>query len=147
MLEFGRFRVLLRRRQLVADGMPIALGTRAFDLLLALVEADGSLVTKEELMNRVWPGIVVAEENLKVQISALRNALGEDRDFIRTEFGRGYWFTGAVRSTLASGACEHPTRRGHRSRRLRSSMEIPRRPLSHWCVQGQPSGRFDPAHP
>jgi DNA-binding winged helix-turn-helix (wHTH) protein len=136
-LEFGRFRVLLRRRQLVADGVPIELATRGFDLLLALAEADGSLVTKEELMNRVWPGIVVAEENLKVQISALRKALGEDRDFIRTEFGRGYRFTAAVRSTFASGACQHPTRRGHRSsQRLRSSMEIPRRPLSHWCVQG-----------
>jgi DNA-binding winged helix-turn-helix (wHTH) protein len=131
MLEFGRFCVLLRRRQLVADGVPIKLGTRAFDLLLALLEAEGSLVTKEEFMSRVWPGIVVAEENLKVQISALREAFGEDRDFIRTEFGRGYRFTAAVRSTLASAACQHPTRRGHRSRqRLRSSMEIPRRPLS-----------------
>jgi DNA-binding winged helix-turn-helix (wHTH) protein len=137
MLEFGRFRILLRRRQLVADGMPIPLGTRAFDLLLVLLEANGSLVTKEELMSRVWPGIVVAEENLKVQMSALRKAFGEDRDFIRTEFGRGYRFTATVRSTFASGACQHPTRRGHRSsQRLRSSMEIPRRPLSHWCVQG-----------
>ena len=99
-LEFGRFRVLLRRRQLMADGVPIELGTRAFDLLSVLVEANGSLVTKEELMSRVWPGIVVVEENLKVQISALREAFGEDRDFIRTEFGRGYRFTAAVRSTL-----------------------------------------------
>src|ERR1700741_4958697 len=99
-LGFGRFRVLLRRRQLVVDGVEIELGTRGFDLLLALAEANGSLVTKEELMNRVWPGIVVAEENLKVQISALRKALGEDREFIRTEFGRGYRFTAAVRSTV-----------------------------------------------
>ena len=111
MLEFGRFRILLRRRQLVADGMPIPLGTRAFDLLLVLLEANGSLVTKEELMSRVWPGIVVAEENLKVQISALRKALGDDREFIRTEFGRGYRFTGAVRSTFASGARQGPRRR------------------------------------
>ena len=110
-LEFGRFRILLRRRRLVADGVPIELATRGFDLLLALVEADGSLVTKEELMNRVWPGIVVAEENLKVQISALRKALGEDREFIRTEFGRGYRFTATVRSTFASGACQGPRRR------------------------------------
>ena len=50
MLEFGRFRVLLRQRQLVADGVPIELGTRALDLLLVLLEADGSLITKEELM-------------------------------------------------------------------------------------------------
>src|SRR5689334_2502305 len=68
-LEFGRFCLLLRQRQLVANGVPVELGTRAFDLLLVLVEADGSLVTKDELFSRVWPGIVVAEENLKVQIS------------------------------------------------------------------------------
>jgi DNA-binding winged helix-turn-helix (wHTH) protein len=121
MLEFGRFRVLLRRRQLVAEGVPIELGARAFDLLLALLEADGSLVTKEELMSRVWPGIAVAEGNLKVQIFTLRKALGDDCDFIRTDFGRGYRFTATVRSTVAWGACQHPTRRGHRSsQRLRS---------------------------
>jgi DNA-binding winged helix-turn-helix (wHTH) protein len=117
MLEFGRFRVLLRQRQLVADGVPIELGTRALDLLLVLLEADGALVTKDELLSRVWPGIVVAEENLKVQISALRKALGEDRDFIRTEFGRGYRFTAMARSTVALGACQRPTRGRHGSSR------------------------------
>jgi DNA-binding winged helix-turn-helix (wHTH) protein len=95
-LEFGRFRVLLRRRQLLADGVPVELGTRAFDLLLILLQADGSLVSKEALLSRVWPGIVVSEENLKVQVSALRKALGADRDVIRTEFGRGYRFTGVL---------------------------------------------------
>ena len=110
-LEFGRFQVLLRQRQLVSDTGPIELGTRALDLLLVLLEADGSLVTKDELMSRVWPGIVVAEENLKVQISALRKALGEDRDFIRTEFRRGYRFTAAVRSTVARSTCQRPARR------------------------------------
>ena len=104
-LAFGRFRVLLRQRQLVAEGVPVELGTRALDLLLVLLEADGSLVAKDELMSRVWPGIVVSEENLKVQICALRKALGADRDFIRTEFGRGYRLVVAVRSTGARGAC------------------------------------------
>lgn len=84
-LEFGRFRVLLRERRLVSDGVPIEVGTRALDLLLVLLEADGSLVTKDELMSRVWPGIVVAEENLKGQICALRKALGEYRDFIHRD--------------------------------------------------------------
>jgi DNA-binding winged helix-turn-helix (wHTH) protein len=98
-LEFGRFRVLLRQRLLLADGLPIELGTRAFEFLLALLEADGSLVSKKDLLARVWPDTVVVEQNLKVQVSALRRALGEDRDFIRTEFGRGYRFTAAVRST------------------------------------------------
>ena len=99
-LEFGRFRVVLRQRQLLGDGRPIALGTRAFDLMLVLLEADGSLVTKGELLDRVWPGIVVSEDNLKVQVAALRRALGEDRDFIRTEIGRGYRFTAVVHSTV-----------------------------------------------
>src|ERR1700732_5103417 len=107
-LKFGRFRVLLRQRQLLANGVPIELGTRAFDLLLVLLEADGSLVTKDELFSRVWPGIVVADENLKVQMSALRKALGEDRDFIRTEVCRGYRFVTAVKST---GARQRGTRR------------------------------------
>src|SRR5712672_859241 len=134
-LEFGRFRVLLRQRQLIADGVPIELGTRAFDLLLVLLEADGSLVTKDELMSRVWPGIVVAEENLKVQISSLRKALGEDRDFIRTEFGRGYRFTAAVRSTVAWDPCR---RRRHSS---------PQRLIPQWIFHRSPRSRFVPRSP
>jgi DNA-binding winged helix-turn-helix (wHTH) protein len=109
-LEFGRFRVLLRQRQLVADGVPVELGTRAFDLLLVLLEADGSLVTKEELLSRVWPGIVVSDENLKVQVSALRKGLGADRDMIRTEFGRGYRFTGVICTNSVTDAPQRPTR-------------------------------------
>jgi DNA-binding winged helix-turn-helix (wHTH) protein len=115
--EFGRFR-LLRRRQLLADGVPIELGARAFELLLVLLEADGSLVSKDVLLSRGWPGIVVSQENLKVQIFALRKALGEDRDFIRTEFGRGYRFTAAIRSTIPSTVSEPPARWRRSHRRL-----------------------------
>jgi DNA-binding winged helix-turn-helix (wHTH) protein len=141
-LEFGRFQVLLRRRQMIADAAPIELGTRAFDILLVLLEADGSLVTKDELLSRVWPGIVVAEENLKVQISALRRALGKDRDFVRTEFGRGYRFTAAVRSTVAGSDCRCPMRRQPRSSQRMLFQWISRRP-----PQGGHAGRrFDPPH-
>ena len=119
-LEFGRFRVLLRRRQLLADGVPVELGTRAFDLLLALLDADGSLVTKEELMSRVWPDVVVSEENLNHQVSVLRKALGADRDVIRTEFGRGYRFIGALRVNNATAAPDCPGRE-----RLRSTPTLP----------------------
>jgi DNA-binding winged helix-turn-helix (wHTH) protein len=115
--QFGGFRLLLRRRQLLANGVPIELGTRAFDLLLVLLQADGSLVTKDELLHRVWRGIVVAEENLKVQISALRKALGEDRDFIHTEFGRGYRFIAPIRSIAAEGGCHRASRPAERSHR------------------------------
>lgn len=119
-LEFGRFRVLLRRRQLLAGGAPVELGTRAFDLLLVLLEADGALVTKEELLSRVWSGVVVSEENLKFQVSALRKALGADRDVIHTEFGRGYRFTGVVRTDAARDPCRRSTRA-----KLPSSPAIP----------------------
>lgn len=101
-LEFGRFRVLLRRRQLLADGVPVELGTRAFDLLMVLIDAGGVLVTKDELMSRVWPGIVVEESNLKVQMCTLRKALGTGCDSIRTEFGRGYRFTAEVRRSAVA---------------------------------------------
>ena len=104
-LEFSRFRVLSRRRQLLADGVPVELGTRAFDLLLALLEPDGSLVTNEELMSRVWPGIFVSKENIRLQVSVLRKALGADRDVIHTEFGRGYRFTGVLVSNAATEPC------------------------------------------
>jgi DNA-binding winged helix-turn-helix (wHTH) protein len=143
-LEFGRFRVLLRRRELLADGVPIELGTRAFDLLLALAEADGSLVSKSELMARVWPGVVVSEENLKVQISALRTALGEDRDLIRTEFGRGYRFTAPVRWIDARNACQRPTR--WRSSRGPDFGSISRRPARRRRVRNRSGQHFDQAH-
>src|ERR1700759_2441142 len=127
-LEFGRFRILLRRRQLVTDCGPIALGTRTLDLLLALLEANGSLVTKDELFSIVWPNVVVSEANLKVQIWALRNALGEDRDFIRTEFGRGYRFTAAVRSIVIRSACRRPIPHAHRTRHSSVSLSNSRQP-------------------
>jgi DNA-binding winged helix-turn-helix (wHTH) protein len=116
-LEFGRFRVLLRQRQLLADGFPVEIGTRAFDLLVILLEADGLLLTKEELLSRVWPDVVVSEENLKVQISALRKALGADRDVIHTEFGRGYRFTGVLRPNAAAEGCARSMRAKLRSGR------------------------------
>ena len=109
-LEFGRFQMLLRQKQLIADGVPVKLGTRALDALLVLIEADGSLVTKEDLFARVWPGIHVSDENLKIQISALRKALGEDRDLIRTETGRGYRFTAEVKSIAAGSTSRHAAR-------------------------------------
>ena len=141
-LEFGRFRVLLRRRQLVADTGPVELGTRAFDLLVALLEADGSLVTKDELLRHVWPDVFVGEENLKVQVSALRRALGEDRDLIRTEFGRGYRFTGAVRSTVAQRGHQQPARRRRHSNEEPSARR-PRQPLTGWLSRNQSARRVD----
>src|ERR1700736_4700279 len=100
-IEFGHFRVVPRRRELLADGRPIYLGGRSFDVLMALIEASGAVVGKDALMDRVWPNRV-EENSLHVQISALRNAFGADRNLIRTISGRGYQFTGEVRMVAAS---------------------------------------------
>ena len=79
-VEFGRFRVEPRRRELLADGQPIKLGGRAFDLLIALIEASGAVVSKDVLLDRVWPGRIVEENRLQNQVSALRKAFGADHD-------------------------------------------------------------------
>ena len=96
-VAFGRFLVRPHRRELLADGQPVKLGGRAFDVLLALIEARGAVVTKDALMTRVWPDRIVEENALQSQISALRMALGADRDLVRTVSGRGYQFIGEVR--------------------------------------------------
>jgi DNA-binding winged helix-turn-helix (wHTH) protein len=74
--RFGSLELQPDQRRLLVDGRPVALGSRAFDLLLALVERPGQLVTKNELLDRVWPGLVVEANNLQVQISTLRKLLG-----------------------------------------------------------------------
>jgi predicted ATPase/DNA-binding winged helix-turn-helix (wHTH) protein len=89
--RFGRFVVQPRERRLLADGQPVTAGPRAFDVLLALIERAGELVTKDELLEGVWPKLIVEENNLQVQVSALRKILGQDA--IATIPGRGYRFT------------------------------------------------------
>jgi len=103
-VEFGRFTVELRRRELLADGQPIKLGGRAFDLLIALIEASGAVVSKDVLLDRVWPGRIVEENRLQNQVSALRKAFGADHNLIRTVAGRGYQFTGQIRARSADSA-------------------------------------------
>jgi predicted ATPase/DNA-binding winged helix-turn-helix (wHTH) protein len=73
------------------------LGGRAFDVLVVLIEAKGAVVSKDELMRRVWPGRIVEENNLQAQVKALRKAFA-DRDLIRTVVGRGYQFRREVRT-------------------------------------------------
>jgi predicted ATPase/DNA-binding winged helix-turn-helix (wHTH) protein len=100
-VTFGRFQVLPHRRELLANGQPIKLGGRAFDVLMALIEAHGAVVSKDALMARVWPNRVVEENNLEAQIVALRKAFGSERGLIRTVTGRGYQFTGEIRTVLS----------------------------------------------
>src|SRR5271166_1447706 len=108
--KFGRFEVLPHRRELFAEGVPVPLGSRAFDVLMVLIEAGGDLVTKDEILSRVWPGMVVEEHSLQFHISALRKVLGEDRGFIKTISGRGYRFVADI--TAAAGQQEGRPGRG-----------------------------------
>src|SRR6202162_3714828 len=100
-IEFGRFSVLPHRRELLTEGRPLDLGGRAFDVLMMLIEASGAVVSKDTLMERVWPHRIIEENSLQHQISALRRAFATDRDLIRTIAGRGYQFTGVIRTVLA----------------------------------------------
>src|SRR6266567_577118 len=89
--RFGPFELQPDNRRLLKDGATISLRPRAFDLLVALVDRAGHLVTKDELLDQVWPKVVVEEAALHVQVSALRKVLGADA--ITTVSGRGYQFT------------------------------------------------------
>jgi non-specific serine/threonine protein kinase len=90
----GRFELQSAERRLFVDGRPAALGARALDLLIALAAQPDHLLRKSELLDRVWPGLVVEEANLQMQISNLRKVLGGD--VIATVQGRGYRFVAAL---------------------------------------------------
>jgi predicted ATPase/DNA-binding winged helix-turn-helix (wHTH) protein len=93
-VRFGACEVRFAERQLLVDGEPAKLGARAFDLLVAMIERRERTVSKNELLELVWPGLVVEENNLQVQISTLRKLLGQQT--IATIPGRGYRFTAAL---------------------------------------------------
>jgi len=92
--RFGRFELQPEERLLLDSGTPVRVGPHAFDLLVALVERSGRLATKDELLERVWPRVIVEENTLQVHVSTLRKILGADA--ISTVSGRGYRFTPEV---------------------------------------------------
>src|SRR5258706_11404193 len=99
--EFGSFRLDILRRSLSREDEPVALSSKAFEILVILLEQRGEVVDKNALMRQVWPDTVVEENNITVAISALRKALGEtpaSPKWIVTIPGRGYSFVGEVRS-------------------------------------------------
>src|SRR6516165_8662867 len=92
-ISFGRFRLDLARRELRRDQKLVRLGSRALDILCVLASAGGKVVSKDELMERVWAGVVVEEHRIQVHISALRKAFegdGDGESWIVTVPGRGY---------------------------------------------------------
>src|SRR6267378_7609698 len=93
--EFGGWEVDLARRELRTRGVPVPLGGRAFQIIAVLVQSAGELVTKGELMARVWPGAIVEDNTLQFHISAIRKALGQDRGILKTASGRGYRLVGS----------------------------------------------------
>nr|WP_234480676.1 winged helix-turn-helix domain-containing protein [Paraburkholderia aspalathi] len=97
-IVFGRYRLTQDPLRLTADGAPVAVGARALALLSALVEADGRPVSFAALANRIWGRPNVEINSVQVQVSALRRALGEDRDLIATMAGFGYRFVGSAKN-------------------------------------------------
>src|SRR5271169_5615673 len=100
-IAFGPFRLLSAQRILLEGDKPVRLGSRAFDILAALVERAGEVVGKEQLIARAWPKTYVEEANLKIQVSALRRALGDGQDgnrYVITVPGQGYNFVAPVRT-------------------------------------------------
>lgn len=97
---FGPFRVLPRQRLLMESERPVRLGSRALEILIALIERAGEVVGKAQLMAQVWPHSVVEEAALRVHMAALRKALGDGRPgrrFIATIPQRGYSFVAPIR--------------------------------------------------
>jgi predicted ATPase/DNA-binding winged helix-turn-helix (wHTH) protein len=100
-LEFAPFRLLPGRRVLLEGEKAVRLGSRALEILIVLAEHPGALVSKDELIARVWPDTVVEEGNLRVHVAALRKVLGDGRDgkrFVVNVPGRGYSFVAPVQS-------------------------------------------------
>lgn len=100
--ELGLLVLDLSRRELRARGVSVPIGGRAFEILSVLAQSAGQVVGKDELMQRVWPGAIVEENTLAAQISAIRKALGTDRDALKTVSGRGYRLAGNWTSHAAN---------------------------------------------
>jgi TolB-like protein/DNA-binding winged helix-turn-helix (wHTH) protein/tetratricopeptide (TPR) repeat protein len=110
-LRFGRFVLRMPEHCLRRDGVVVEIGSRAFDLLLMMADSGGALLTKNDILDRVWPNVIVEENNLQVQVSQIRRILGPDRDWIVTVPGRGYRFIAPVTQEPLGGAAPVAARR------------------------------------
>src|SRR5258708_21780765 len=131
-LAFGPFRLIPSQKLLLDNDKPVRLGSRALELLIALVERAGEVVGRDELVARVWPSTIVEESSLRVHIAALRKALGDGpagARFITNVPGRGYCFVAPVtrpaQPSLASSAlAARSPSQDRKSTRLNSSHQI-----------------------
>ncbi len=114
----------LVRRELIVRGVQTFIGDRAFDVLGVLVQSAGQLVTKDELMRRVWPGAAVGENTLEVHVSALRKALGPERRLLKTAYARGYRLLGSWSAVERTAAPDAPAVFRSMARPSRSTLPI-----------------------
>ena len=105
---FGEWEIDLAQRELRMRGAAIPLGGRAFEIVEVLVKSAGQLVTKDDLMAAVWPGLVVEENTLQVHVAAVRKAFGANRGMLKTASGRGYLLAGGWRARNAETASVTP---------------------------------------
>ena len=105
--SFGPFRLFAAERLLEKSDEPLQLGGRALDILITLVERAGEVVTRKELISRVWPDVIVEEANLRVHVAGLRKALGDGHDgarYVANVPGRGYCFVAPVTRSASQRA-------------------------------------------
>src|SRR6266478_2625241 len=98
-LSFGPFNLLVSERLLTKEGAPVELGARALDILIVLISAPNEVVSKKDLMARVWPDVTVEEGSLRFHMASLRKALGDGKAgarYITTIAGRGYCFVAPI---------------------------------------------------
>lgn len=89
-MKIGELEVVRDSRQVLRGGVAVRLGSRAYDLLEVLMDANGEVIPTQEILAKVWPSTVVEENNIQVHICTLRRLLGENRHLIQTVSGRGY---------------------------------------------------------
>lgn len=115
-MSFGPFTLVASERLLTKEGAPVELGARALDILIALVSRPNQVVSKKDLLSRVWPDVTVEEGSLRFHIASLRKALADRKDgarYITTLAGRGYCFVAPVsqpsdQGDLLSAAASFP---------------------------------------
>src|SRR5436189_2787147 len=125
--EFGNFRLEVGERRLLRDGHPVPLTTKVFETLTVLIARSGRLLTKDELMQHVWPDTVVEENNLNHNISVLRHALGEQPGgprFIETVPRVGYRFVASVTQLGAPSSPSLPDVPAASARTLRQEIRF-----------------------
>lgn len=107
-MKVGRFHLDVETRRLMLECEDMQLGSRAFEILFAIVAAGGRLVTRDELFDTVWKGVIVADSNLDVHLCSIRKKLGSDRNLIVTVPRRGYRFAGMSSGAEANVAVPAP---------------------------------------